>query len=225
MATVLGWKFLDDEDKPAAPHPAEFSRICRIVPPAAPLSCTVTGLCDVENPLLGASGATRTFGPQKGALPDTLTTLEESLSHIARLCREQLGRDCSTTPGAGAAGGLGFGLLMFLQATIEPGLRAVARLMDLESKVARADLVITGEGRLDAQSLQGKAPFEIARLAKRYGKPVIGFAGMVEEDLPGFDACAPIANGPLTLDESRLRAAELLRTAAIRTARLLKISL
>lgn len=225
MATALGWKFLDDEDKPAAPCPAEFSRICRIVPPAAPVSCAVTGLCDVENPLLGVSGATRIFGPQKGALPDALTTLEESLSHIARLCREQLGRDYSTTPGAGAAGGLGFGLLTFLRATIEPGLRAVARLMDLESKAARADLVITGEGRLDAQSLQGKAPFEIARLAKRYGKPVIGFAGMVEEDLPGFDACVPIANGPLTLDESRLRAAELLRAAAMRTARLLKISL
>ena len=97
--------------------------------------------------------------------------------------------------------------------------------MDLESKAAGADLVITGEGRLDAQSLHGKAPFEIARLAERHGKPVIGFAGFVEEDLPELDACVPIANGPLTLDESRLRAAELLRAAAVRTARLLKITL
>jgi len=225
MATALGWKFLDDQDQPVALHPAEFPRIRQIVPPATSLSCTVTGLCDVENPLLGESGATRIFGPQKGALPEALTSLEESLSHIARLCREQFGSDYSSTPGAGAAGGLGFGLLMFLQATIEPGLGAVARLMDLESKVAGADLVITGEGRLDAQSLQGKAPFEIARLAERHGKPVIGFAGIVEEDLPGFDACVSIANGPLTLDESRLRAAELLRAAAARTARLLKITL
>jgi glycerate kinase len=225
MAAALGWKFLDDENRPVASYPAEFLRIKQIVPPNAPLSCRVTGLCDVKNPLLGESGATRVFGPQKGASAEVLTGLEESLSHLAHLCREQLGSDFSNSPGAGAAGGLGFGLLTFCQGSLEPGFQAVARLMDLESKAAGADLVITGEGRLDAQSLLGKAPFEIARLAERHGKPVIGFAGLVEEDLPGLDACVPIANGPLTLDESRLRAAELLRAAAVRTARLLKISL
>jgi glycerate kinase len=225
MATALGWKFLDDQNQPVAPFPAEFVRIRQIVPPDTPLSCSVTGLCDVKNPLLGELGATRVFGPQKGATPEMLTSLEESLSHLAQLSREQLGNDHSDTPGAGAAGGLGFGLLTFCQGSLEPGFQAVARLMDLESKAAGADLVITGEGRLDAQSLLGKAPFEIARLAARHGKPVIGFAGLVQEDLPGLDACVPIANGPLTLDESRLRAAELLRAAAVRTARLLKITL
>jgi glycerate 2-kinase len=225
MAAALGWKFLDGKDQAVAPCPAEFPRICRILPPAAPLSCNVTGLCDVANPLLGESGATCIFGPQKGVKPELLAHLEESLAYIAHLCREQLGKDCSSVSGAGAAGGLGFGLLTFLQATLEPGFRAVERLMDLESTVAAADLVITGEGRLDAQSLQGKAPFEISRLAARHSKPVIGFAGMVEEALPGFDACVPIADGPLTLAESRRRAAELLRAAALRTARLLKITL
>jgi glycerate kinase len=223
MAAALGWKFLDDQNRSVAPCPAEFPRIRQIIPPASRLS--VTGLCDVKNPLLGDLGATRVFGPQKGATPEMLTSLEESLSHVAHLCREQLGKDYSNTPGAGAAGGLGFGLLTFCQGSLEPGFQAVARLMDLESKAAGADLVITGEGRLDAQSLHGKAPFEIARLAARFGKPVIGFAGLVEEDLPGLDACVPIANGPLTLDESRLRAAELLHAAAVRTARLLKINL
>jgi glycerate kinase len=154
-----------------------------------------------------------------------LGTLEDSLSHIAHLCLGQLGEDYSRVPGAGAAGGLGFGLLAFLKATLESGFRAVSRLMDLERRVVDADLVITGEGRLDAQSLHGKAPFEIARLAERHGRRIIGFAGSIQDELPGFDACIPIANGPLTLDESRLRAAELLRAAAARTARLLRITL
>ncbi|HEY5704241.1 MAG TPA: glycerate kinase [Terrimicrobiaceae bacterium] len=225
MATALGWKFLDEQEQPVSCCPAEFLRIRQIVPPETQLPCKVIGLCDVKNPLLGELGATRVFGPQKGATSEMLTSLEESLSHLARLCREQFGSDYSTTPGAGAAGGLGFGLLAFCQASLESGFQAVARLMDLESKAANADLVITGEGRLDAQSLQGKAPYEIARLARRHGKPVIGFAGLVQEDLSEFDACVPIANGPLTLDESRRRATDLLRAAAARTARLLRITL
>jgi glycerate 2-kinase len=225
MAAALGWTFLDDQNQAVAPCPAEFLRIRHIVPPATRLSCSVTGLCDVKNPLLGELGATRVFGPQKGVTPEALASLDEALGDLANMCREQLGNDYSNTPGAGAAGGLGFGLLAFCHGSLEPGFQAVARLMDLESQTADADLVITGEGRLDAQSLQGKAPFEIARLAARHGKPVIGFAGLVEEDLPGLDACVPIANGPLTLDESRLRAAELLRATAARTARLLKITL
>jgi glycerate kinase len=225
MAAALGWKFLDDQNQPITPCPAEFLRIRQIVPPSTRLSFRVTGLCDVKNPLLGELGATRIFGPQKGATPEMQTRLEDALCHLADLCSEQLGKDHSITPGSGAAGGLGFGLLAFFQGSLEPGFQAIARLMDLESKAANADLVITGEGRLDAQSLQGKAPFEIARLAGQYGKPVIGFAGMVEADLPGFHACVPIADGPLTLDESRLRAAELLHAAAVRTARLLKINL
>jgi glycerate 2-kinase len=225
MAAAMGWKFLDDQGRQVPHQPVEFSRIRRIVAPGTRPSCDVTGLCDVRNPLLGESGATRVFGPQKGATPEALALLEESLAHVARLCREQLGKDLSCAPGAGAAGGLGFGLLAFFQAKLESGFSVVSRLTELESKVAGADLVITGEGRLDAQSLQGKAPFEISRIARDHGKPVIGFAGIVEDDLQGFDACIPIANGPLTLDESRLRAAELLRAAAVRTAHLLKITL
>jgi glycerate 2-kinase len=225
MAIALGWKFLDEGDNPLAPHPAEFLRISEIVAPVTPLSCRVTGLCDVNNPLLGDAGATRTFGPQKGVSPEMLAKLEEALAHVARLCSEQFGMDLSLVPGAGAAGGLGFGLLTFLGAKLESGFNAISRLMDLESRVSAADLVITGEGRLDAQSLQGKAPFEISRLAQRHGKPVIGFAGIIEGELPGFDACIPIANGPLTLEESRARAAELLYVAAKRTARLLKLTL
>ena len=225
MATALGWKFLDESNSTVPPYPVEFPKIRKILPPVSQLSCRVAGLCDVGNPLLGESGATRTFGPQKGVSPDMLTMLEDSLAHVAGVCREQLGNDHTCIPGAGAAGGLGFGLLMFVNATLESGFKAISRLMDLEKRVSAADLVITGEGRLDAQSLHGKAPFEISQLATRHGKPVIGFAGMIDDDLPGFDACIPIANGPLTLEESRRHAAELLRAAARRTARLLKIIL
>jgi glycerate 2-kinase len=225
MATALGWKFLDQANNIVPPHPAEFRKISKILSPISQPSCRVTGLCDVGNPLLGESGATRTFGPQKGVSPEMLTALEDLLSHIARVSTEQLGNDDSCVPGAGAAGGLGFGLLTFLHATLESGFKAISRLMDLEERVSAADLVITGEGRLDTQSLHGKAPFEICQLARRHGKPVIGFAGMIDDDLPGFAACVPIANGPLTLEESRLRAAELLRAAARRTARLLTITL
>jgi glycerate 2-kinase len=225
MATALGWKFLGKGDNVLAPYPAAFGEIRTILRPITSLSCRVTGLCDVGNPLLGDTGATRTFGPQKGASPQMLARLEECLAHLARLCSDQFGKDLSLVPGAGAAGGLGFGLLTFLQATLESGFNAISRLMDLESRVSAADLVITGEGKLDTQSLQGKAPFEISQLAQRYGKPVIGFAGMIEGELPGFDACIPIANGPVTLEESRAHAAELLRAAARRTARLLKITL
>jgi glycerate 2-kinase len=225
MAAALGWKFLDEEGRAVTPHPTEFRRIRRMVPPPTSLSCNVTGLCDVGNPLLGESGATRVFGPQKGVTGSMLSELEDSLAHIASLCAKQFGEDHSGVAGAGAAGGLGFGLLVFLRARLESGFQAISRLMDLEKRISSADLVITGEGRLDAQSLHGKAPFEISQLAARYRKPVIGFAGIIDDELPGFDACVPIANGPLTLDESRRRAAELLRAAATRTARLLRITL
>src|SRR4029077_506923 len=225
MAAALGWKFLDEKGEPVPSRPSEFLRFRRIVTPEARAFRSVTGLCDVKNPLLGELGATKVFGPQKGATPEMQVTLERSLEHLAHLFADQFGIDHANSPGAGAAGGLGFGLLAFCGGSLEPGFQAVSRLMDLENKVRLADLVLTGEGRLDAQSLQGKAPYEIGRLAASHGKPVIGFAGLVDEEFPELDACVPIANGPLTLDESRQRAAELLRSAAERTARLLKIKL
>ena len=104
MASALGWKFLDAANNTLAPSPAEFRKISKILPPGRPLSCRVTGLCDVNNPLLGDAGATRTFGPQKGASPEMLATLEESLAHVARLCSEQFGKDLSLVPGPAPLG-------------------------------------------------------------------------------------------------------------------------
>lgn len=225
VAEALGWKFYDATDNEMSPLPSNYAMIHRIEPPIAKMKCAISALSDVTNPLLGPNGATRVYGPQKGATPEMVDLLETGLANIADICWKQLGRDFRDIPGAGATGGLGYGLLTFCDATIEPGFNAVATLLGLEAKISHSDLVITGEGRLDSQTQQGKGPAEIARLATRHHKPVIAFAGVIEGAQPDFTACIPIADGPLALDESRLRAAELLETAAERTARLLKISL
>jgi len=225
MASALGWKFLDATDNEMHVRPNSFSMIHRIVPPAERSSCRITALCDVTNPLLGPNGATYTYGPQKGATPSMLETLEAGITHVADLCRDHLYLDFRDTPGAGATGGLAFGLMTFCNATVEPAFATVSELLDLKAKTSEVDLVITGEGRLDAQSLHGKGPVEVANLARQHHTPVIAFAGEITGSLAAFDACIPITNGALTLEESQSRAAELLRDAAERTARLIKISL
>lgn len=225
MAGALGWKFFDASGTERTPVPENFPTLCRIEPPSVQPACEIIALCDVQNPLLGPHGATHMFGPQKGATPTLIPVLEDALAHVADLCSDQLGRDFRDAPGAGATGGLAFGLMTFCGGRLQPGFDTVAGLLDLETRVARADLVVTGEGRLDAQTSHGKGPAEIARLARTHSKPVIALAGKVEGALSEFDACLSIANGPLTLDESRLHAADLLEAAAERAARLLKISL
>lgn len=225
MATALGWKFLDATENEMTPLPASFPMIRRILPPETRPDCQVTALCDVTNPLLGPRGATRVYAPQKGATPEMVELLESSLTHVADLCRDQLHADHRDQPGAGATGGLAFGLLTFCNARIEQGFDTVSGLLDLREKAAAADLVLTGEGKLDTQSLHGKGPVEVARLARAHGKPVIAFAGKVEGSLAAFDACLPISNGPLTLDESLEHAADLLRDTAERAARLLSLTL
>lgn len=225
MAHALGWEFLDADGNPIEPMPENFLNVRRLQPPGQPMRCEVIALCDVQNPLLGPTGATYMFGPQKGATAETLPCLEAAMAHVADLCRDQLGEDFRDIPGAGATGGLAFGLMRFCGGRLEKGFAAVSRLLDLEARVAAADLIVTGEGRIDAQTEHGKGPAEIARLARAHGRPVIALAGMVEGRPVDFDACLPIANGPLTLDESRRDAAQLLEAAAERAARLLNISL
>ncbi len=224
-ARALGWKFLDAAGTDAGCHPETFSTITRIEPPAAGIAAEVIALCDVTNPLLGPTGATRIFGAQKGATPEQRDRLEEALEHIASLCRNQLDTDFANVPGAGATGGLAFGLMTFCGGHLKPGFSVIADLLDLKTRIARAALVVTGEGSLDAQTHHGKGPAEIARLARLHNRPVIALAGKIEGPQPDFDACLSLANGPLTLAESRRDAASLLDAAAERAARLLKISL
>ena len=180
----------------------------------------------MRNPLLGARGASRTYGPQKGADERTVETLEKALGNLADVCASDLGRDFRDTPGAGAAGGLGFGLLTFCDAKIRSGFDLVAEILDLEKAIADSDLVVTAEGRLDAQTLEGKGPAGVAALARKHGKPVVAFGGSIEDDAglhEIFDAVVSITHEPMPLERALNEAAALLEQSAARTARLLQL--
>jgi glycerate kinase len=172
--------------------------------------------CDVDNPLTGPKGAAAIFGPQKGATPQQVKQLDEALAGLVEAldAKEQ-----SDQPGAGAAGGLGFAMLTFFEAQMRPGIGLVMETTNLKTRLAAADLCITGEGRLDASSLSGKAPIGVARLCKEVGIPCIAIAGSVDLDVldklrEHFAACFAIASGPMTLDESRRDAQRLLTYTA-----------
>jgi glycerate kinase len=172
---------------------------------------------DVRNPLLGARGATQTFGPQKGGTPEQLEILESGLKRLADVVLHDLGKDFRDTPGAGAAGGLGFGLMSFCGAVLKPGFETVAEFVGLGSAIEESDAVITGEGRLDGQTLEGKAPAGVAELARQLGKPVFAIVGSSSETTVGrelFDAVFILARGKITPEESRARAAELVQERA-----------
>lgn len=218
MAGALGWQFLDGAGAAVEPVPANFLQMRKIVPPVRLPVGEVLALCDVRNPLLGERGCSRVFAPQKGS--DAVETLEQALSWFADLCQQELGVDHRDRPGAGAAGGLGFGLMTFCGARVVSGFDWIAERIGLEDRVRESDLVITGEGSLDAQTLEGKGPAALAGLARKHGKRCIAFAGRVEEVAhAAFDCCIPISNPAMELAESLSRGAQLLREAAEKAAR------
>jgi glycerate 2-kinase len=179
---------------------------------------------DVQNPLLGNNGATRVFGPQKGATADKIDILECALAKLADVVSKEFGIDYRDEPGAGAAGGLGFGLMSFCRAKIRPGFEVVAGAADLESKMKNFDLVITGEGSLDRQTLEGKTAAGIARLARKLGKRVFAIVGRATNDQDVrelFDDVYENARPRMTQEENRKRAAELLRENARELAKVL----
>jgi glycerate kinase len=183
MAAALGARFLDAAGQPLAPGGAALLSLAtierdRLDPRLATVQVTVA--CDVDNPLVGQHGAAAVYGPQKGASGEDVLLLDSALRRYARILREQLSLDLADVPGAGAAGGLGAGSIAFLGATLRPGIELVLELVGFHDAVAKADLVITGEGSLDAQSLRGKAPFGVARAAASHGVPVVAIAGIVE---------------------------------------------
>ena len=186
--------------------------------------------CDVNNPLTGPEGASAVYGPQKGADGEMVRKLDQNLSHLAELMRDQLGKDVSCMEGAGAAGGLGAGLMAFLDARLVSGFDLIADVLGLEERIGAADLVITGEGRMDAQTRFGKTPFGVARMAKEQGLPVIGVAGSLDEDAGvlyehGFDLLMPIQERPVNLEFALKNAAGLLERTGERMARLLKMKI
>jgi glycerate kinase len=242
MARCLGYRFFSNEKeltgavtdlqnltKIEAPVAAGVSPAqSRTQPSRTPLQWNIIAAVDVKNPLLGRNGATRVFGPQKGATTDKIDALERALARLADVVAEQFGFDHRNEPGAGAAGGLGFGLLSFCAAKIQPGFDVVAEAVALEPKMKDADLVITGEGSLDRQTLEGKTPAGVARLARKLGKPVFAIVGRATEDRELreiFDGIYQNRRPGISEQENMKRAAELLRENARELAETLGVGL
>jgi glycerate kinase len=226
MAVALGYQLLDKHNCALAPQPQNFPFVHRVLRERVPALPGIVAACDVENPLLGPRGTARVFAPQKGASPATVVLLESALRHFSGVVQRDLQCDVRETPGAGAAGGLGFGLLSFAQAAVRSGFEIVSEALDLPSRVAESDLVLTGEGRIDQQTLEGKGPAGVAALARKAGVPVLAFGGSLEDEAAlatCFDGVCPIVRGPMSLVEAMARGAELLERAAARTARLLRL--
>ena len=210
MLTALGFGMLDADGEDIPLGAIGLSRLVRISAESVlpELSeCEFIIACDVKNPLLGKSGASFVFGPQKGAAPEQVEAMDGWLKNYADLTYKTLGKDCRDTDGAGAAGGLGFALFTYLGGRSESGISLVIRETGLEAFVRESDIVVTGEGRLDGQSVMGKAPVGVAALAKKYGKPVVAFSGCATDDARlcnshGIDAFFPIPRGPMTLAEA-----------------------
>ena len=178
LARALGWRFVDGRDHPIERW-TELHKLAVVYPPEKTKPPAVTVAVDVQNTLLGASGATRVYGPQKGLRPDDLEMAERCLERLALVMKQQFKTDFAGTPGAGAAGGLGFGLRAFLDARIEPGFELLAEKAGLEGKLSGSDLVVTGEGAIDESTLMGKGVGQLARRCQALGIPCIGLGGSV----------------------------------------------
>lgn len=190
--------------------------------------CTLEVACDVTNPLCGPTGASAVYGPQKGATPEMVEELDSALAHYAQIIEQDLGMSVREIPGAGAAGGLGAGLIAFLHATLRPGAQIVFEAIHLEERIRTANLVITAEGQIDAQTAYGKSVGSVAEIAKRYGLPVLALAGSLGDNYRvvyelGADAVATLPSGPMTLAFAMENAAWLLSDAAERACRLIQV--
>ncbi|CAN5580364.1 glycerate kinase [soil metagenome] len=197
LARALGFRFLGSDGRELPDHVSALPELKRIIPPNELNLPPVIAACDVRNPLLGPAGATRVFAPQKGAIPEDLELLERALTRLADVAAHTFGRDQRATPGAGAAGGLGFGLATFCGAALRSGFEVVAEAIDLRGKISRADVIITGEGKLDRQTLAGKAPAGVARLARELGKPVYAIVGQTTH----ATEVQSLFDGLITLDD------------------------
>jgi glycerate 2-kinase len=215
MALALGYRFFDPDKQPLFDLPFELGRVSTIEAPDSFVCPKVTVACDVTNPLLGPRGCTAIYGPQKGVTTETTAMHEDRLAQLVDATGEK-GKLAADTPGAGAAGGLGFGAMVFLDATLVPGFDLVADRLGLVEAVQRADLVITGEGRLDHQSLEGKGPHGVAELARASGKSTAAFCGSLGDRAleSAFGPIVEISDAHLSLAENMAAGAELLRAAA-----------
>lgn len=208
MAAALGARLLDEAGEIIEPVGAGLARLAHIdlsdFDPRV-RSANIRVACDVDNPLHGPYGAAHVYGPQKGATPEMVEELDAGLRNLGEVISRDLGLDLAQMPGAGAAGGLGAGLVAFCGATLEPGVKIVIDTVGLCEKMQEADLCLTGEGRIDSQTAFGKTPKGVADVAARYGVPVIAFGGSVASDAGNlhefFAAVFSICNQPAALEE------------------------
>lgn len=232
LLRALGARFLDaggNELRPGGAALAKLQRVDLSALDARLHDVQVDVAADVDNPLCGPRGASAVFGPQKGANPAQVEELDAALARMAEVVSEALGEDFSNFPGVGAAGGLGFAAKAFFDARFRPGVELVAELSGLAEAVAGADLVITGEGRLDAQSLHGKTPVGVARVAQAQGVPVVALAGSLGDGYQqvreaGIEAAFSLAPGPISLEYACAHAAEELEARAVDLARFWRVA-
>lgn len=233
MLQALGIKLLDDNNQELEHGGAALAKLSHIdlaTMDERLKQCTFIAASDVNNPLTGVNGASATFGPQKGATPEMVALLDNALRHYAAIVKRDLGKEIDAVAGAGAAGGMGAALLGFLNAKLKPGIEIVMEAVELAEKVKRADLVITGEGRIDGQTAQGKTPVGVARIAKKEDIPVIALAGSVGPGVEavyekGIDALFPVVHGAVSLDEALAKGSENLTRAARNLAATLRLTL
>ncbi len=229
MAQALGFRLLDSSGCDLPPGGSALSQLARIETDGSllPPDVKVRVACDVDNPLCGSEGAATIYGPQKGATPQMISQLDTALAHYAVVLHRTFGREVANVPGAGAAGGLGAGLLAFCAATLQPGTEMALEVTGFDAHLTECQLILTGEGRLDGQTTRGKVVAGVARRGKAAGIPVIAFAGSIAEGAEtllrpeGLTAAVCILDSPLRVEEAMRDGYRLLCRATERTLRLL----
>ena len=231
MTQALGGRFLNEQGQEIGPGGGALSTISSIdlslLDPRLE-SVKLEVACDVTNPLTGPTGASAIFGPQKGADPEMVDILDQNLAHLASIAPN--GEEIASKAGTGAAGGLGFALLAFLNAELNRGIDIVLKALKFSENVKNASFVITGEGRIDGQTIYGKTPIGVAKAAKEFGIPVIGIAGSLTDDSRvvydhGIDALFSIVSGIMELPEAFSQATHLLERASRDVAAVLKMGI
>ncbi|MCX7781954.1 MAG: glycerate kinase [Negativicutes bacterium] len=233
MAKALGVRFLDADGRELAEGGAALANLAGIDLSGLDARLGDTDImvaCDVDNPLCGPRGASAVYGPQKGATPEMVAELDAALAKYAAIAAAATGKDIANYPGAGAAGGLGAGLMFFTNAKLRPGVEIVLETTGFDALAASADLILTGEGRTDFQTAFGKAPVGVAKIAKRHNVPVVclsgglgkGYQDVLFQGIDGVMSCVP---QPMTLEECMEQGEEMVEAAAARVCRVIKIGM
>ncbi len=222
MMQALGFQLFDYGNKLLNGNGESLAKIHSVIQPKLPENISIKIICDVDNPLLGKTGAAAVFGPQKGATPEMVTQLENGLKNWADILYKQTGKDLKAVVGGGAAGGIAIPLLAFFDAALVAGADFILDQLNIEKQIKWADIVITGEGKIDGQTLNNKAPFAVSKMVRKYKKPVFAIAGKVENEASqAFDGIFSFMNGPVDLEFAMKNAKSLLYSFSIELAKIM----